>query len=136
MKCDVAVCAVFDDIERYAPGFKTSVVGRDILTPPDLERIFALTGGVNWALTHSYQPPRFRRHNPALRLDVPRIPRNKSEEVQHFWKTGKYNILAAFSIFYLDNAIALATLGILCHNHIVCCMSEPYHCACCMIYVV
>lgn len=36
---------VFDWIEQYAPGFKKSVVGRDILTPPDLERIFGLTGG-------------------------------------------------------------------------------------------
>lgn len=36
---------VFDWVEKYAPGFKSSVVGRDILTPPDLERIFGLTGG-------------------------------------------------------------------------------------------
>ncbi|XP_068807316.1 pyridine nucleotide-disulfide oxidoreductase domain-containing protein 2 isoform X2 [Struthio camelus] len=36
---------VFDCIEAYAPGFKASVVGRDILTPPDLERIFGLPGG-------------------------------------------------------------------------------------------
>ena len=36
---------VFDIIEDYAPGFKASVVGRDILSPPDLERIFGLTGG-------------------------------------------------------------------------------------------
>ncbi|XP_060073027.1 pyridine nucleotide-disulfide oxidoreductase domain-containing protein 2-like [Ylistrum balloti] len=36
---------VFDDIEKYAPGFKASVVGRDILTPPDLEKTFNLTGG-------------------------------------------------------------------------------------------
>ncbi|XP_045424643.1 pyridine nucleotide-disulfide oxidoreductase domain-containing protein 2 [Lemur catta] len=36
---------VFDWIEAYAPGFKASVVGRDILTPPDLERIFGLPGG-------------------------------------------------------------------------------------------
>lgn len=36
---------VFDVIEQYAPGFKASVIGRDILTPPDLERIFGLTGG-------------------------------------------------------------------------------------------
>nr|XP_014346389.1 PREDICTED: pyridine nucleotide-disulfide oxidoreductase domain-containing protein 2 [Latimeria chalumnae] len=36
---------VFDTIEAYAPGFKASVIGRDILTPPDLERIFGLTGG-------------------------------------------------------------------------------------------
>ncbi|KAI8512502.1 Pyridine nucleotide-disulfide oxidoreductase domain-containing protein 2 [Branchiostoma belcheri] len=36
---------VFDNIEDYAPGFKASVVGRDILTPPDLEKTFGLTGG-------------------------------------------------------------------------------------------
>ncbi|XP_004457085.1 pyridine nucleotide-disulfide oxidoreductase domain-containing protein 2 [Dasypus novemcinctus] len=36
---------VFDCIEAYAPGFRRSVVGRDILTPPDLERIFGLPGG-------------------------------------------------------------------------------------------
>ncbi|KAK7479361.1 hypothetical protein BaRGS_00029439, partial [Batillaria attramentaria] len=37
--------SVFDTIERYAPGFKDSVIDRDILSPPDLERIFGLTGG-------------------------------------------------------------------------------------------
>ncbi|XP_061180504.1 pyridine nucleotide-disulfide oxidoreductase domain-containing protein 2-like [Saccostrea echinata] len=36
---------VFDIVEQYAPGFKESVVGRDILTPPDLEQVFGLTGG-------------------------------------------------------------------------------------------
>ncbi|XP_029465970.1 pyridine nucleotide-disulfide oxidoreductase domain-containing protein 2 isoform X2 [Rhinatrema bivittatum] len=36
---------VFDWIEKYAPGFKASVIARDILTPPDLERIFGLSGG-------------------------------------------------------------------------------------------
>lgn len=36
---------VFDTVEQYAPGFKESVIGRDILTPPDLERVFGLTGG-------------------------------------------------------------------------------------------
>ncbi|XP_067858148.1 pyridine nucleotide-disulfide oxidoreductase domain-containing protein 2 [Heptranchias perlo] len=36
---------VFDCIEQYAPGFKASVVGRDILTPPDMEKVFGLTGG-------------------------------------------------------------------------------------------
>ena len=42
---------VFDCIEAYAPGFKASVIGRDILVPPDLERIFGLPGGVGtmWA---------------------------------------------------------------------------------------
>lgn len=37
---------VFDWIEHYAPGFKKSIVGKDILAPPDLEKIFGLTGGV------------------------------------------------------------------------------------------
>ncbi len=36
---------VFAVVEEYAPGFTASVVGRDILTPPDLERTFGLTGG-------------------------------------------------------------------------------------------
>lgn len=36
---------VFDDIEKHAPGFKESVVGREVLSPLDLERIFGLTGG-------------------------------------------------------------------------------------------
>lgn len=36
---------VLDSIEDYAPGFKSSIVGRDILAPYDLENIFGLTGG-------------------------------------------------------------------------------------------
>lgn len=40
------VSTVFDSVEQYAPGFKQSIVGKDILTPPDLEREFGLTGGV------------------------------------------------------------------------------------------
>ena len=35
----------FDTIEEYAPGFSASVVHKDVLLPPDLERIFGLTGG-------------------------------------------------------------------------------------------
>jgi phytoene dehydrogenase-like protein len=35
----------FDVVERYAPGFKDSVIDRQILTPVDLEEKFALTGG-------------------------------------------------------------------------------------------
>ena len=38
---------VFNCIEEYAPGFKQLVVGKEVLTPPDLERIFGLTGGVS-----------------------------------------------------------------------------------------
>lgn len=36
---------VFDSIEKYAPGFTNSIVGKDILTPADLENEFGLTGG-------------------------------------------------------------------------------------------
>jgi phytoene dehydrogenase-like protein len=35
----------FDIVERYAPGFKNSVIDRQILTPVDLEEKFGLTGG-------------------------------------------------------------------------------------------
>lgn len=42
----LSASSAFDWVEQYAPGFKKSVVGRDILAPPDLERIFGLTGGV------------------------------------------------------------------------------------------
>ena len=42
------IVSVFDNIAEYAPGFKDSIAGYDILTPPDLERIFGLTGGVRY----------------------------------------------------------------------------------------
>jgi phytoene dehydrogenase-like protein len=32
-------------VDRYAPGFKASVVGRQALSPFDLEQLFGLTGG-------------------------------------------------------------------------------------------
>ncbi|KAI4298375.1 hypothetical protein L6164_031946 [Bauhinia variegata] len=35
----------FDLIDEYAPGFSSSVIGYDMLTPPDLEREIGLTGG-------------------------------------------------------------------------------------------
>ncbi len=35
----------FDILEEYAPGFKQSVIGRQVLSPLDLERTFNLTGG-------------------------------------------------------------------------------------------
>lgn len=38
---------VFNTIEDYCPGFKKLVVGKEVLTPPDLERVFGLTGGVS-----------------------------------------------------------------------------------------
>ncbi len=34
-----------DTVERYAPGFKASIVGRQALSPFDLEQTFGLTGG-------------------------------------------------------------------------------------------
>lgn len=34
-----------ETVERYAPGFKASIVGRQVLSPLDLEEIFGLTGG-------------------------------------------------------------------------------------------
>ncbi|KAL3849700.1 hypothetical protein ACJIZ3_011582 [Penstemon smallii] len=35
----------FNLIEEYAPGFNSSIIGYDMLTPPDLEREIGLTGG-------------------------------------------------------------------------------------------
>jgi len=37
--------AVIDTIEEYAPGFKASILHRQILTPLDLEETYGLTGG-------------------------------------------------------------------------------------------
>jgi phytoene dehydrogenase-like protein len=36
---------VFDIIEEYAPGFKSQVVHRQVLSPYDLEKRFGITGG-------------------------------------------------------------------------------------------
>jgi phytoene dehydrogenase-like protein len=36
---------MIDTVERYAPGFKAGVLGRQILSPLDLERTFGLVGG-------------------------------------------------------------------------------------------
>eukprot|EP01097_Dermamoeba_algensis_P005032 TRINITY_DN3209_c0_g1_i1.p1 TRINITY_DN3209_c0_g1~~TRINITY_DN3209_c0_g1_i1.p1 ORF type:complete len:313 (-),score=95.30 TRINITY_DN3209_c0_g1_i1:62-961(-) len=36
---------VFNMVEQYAPGFKSSVIGVDALSPVDLESVFGLTGG-------------------------------------------------------------------------------------------
>ena len=38
--------AVFGIIDHYAPNFSSSVIGRDVLSPWDLEQVFGLTGGV------------------------------------------------------------------------------------------
>jgi phytoene dehydrogenase-like protein len=42
---DAVADLMIDTVERYAPGFKASVVGRQALSPLDLEEIFGLTGG-------------------------------------------------------------------------------------------
>ena len=36
---------VFDVVNEYAPNFKSAVIDRQVLAPPDLERVFNLTGG-------------------------------------------------------------------------------------------
>jgi phytoene dehydrogenase-like protein len=36
---------MIDTVERYAPGFKASVLGRQALSPLDLEETFGLIGG-------------------------------------------------------------------------------------------
>jgi len=35
----------FDILEEYAPGFKASVLHRMVITPPDMERLWGITGG-------------------------------------------------------------------------------------------
>ena len=42
---DVFADRVFERVEEVAPGFADSVLHREVLAPPDLERIFGLTGG-------------------------------------------------------------------------------------------
>jgi phytoene dehydrogenase-like protein len=42
---DAVAEVMIDTVERFAPGFKGSVVARTVLSPLDLERDFALTGG-------------------------------------------------------------------------------------------
>ena len=36
---------VFVAVDEYAPGFSDSIIGKEVLSPVDLERIFGLTGG-------------------------------------------------------------------------------------------
>jgi phytoene dehydrogenase-like protein len=42
---DTVADLMIDTVDRYAPGFKASVLGRQALTPLDLEQMFGLTGG-------------------------------------------------------------------------------------------
>lgn len=40
------ILQIFNIVEDYAPGFMGSIVGYEVLPPPDLEEVFGLTGGV------------------------------------------------------------------------------------------
>ncbi len=42
---DTVADLMIDTVERYAPGFKASVIGRQALSPLDLEETFGLVGG-------------------------------------------------------------------------------------------
>jgi len=42
---EVVADLMIDTVERWAPGFKASVLGRQVLSPLDLERVFGLVGG-------------------------------------------------------------------------------------------
>jgi phytoene dehydrogenase-like protein len=42
---EAAADTIFDTVEIFAPGFKATVLGRQILSPLDLERTFGLVGG-------------------------------------------------------------------------------------------
>ncbi len=42
---DEVAALMIDTVDRYAPGFKQSVLGMQALSPLDLERVFGLTGG-------------------------------------------------------------------------------------------
>jgi phytoene dehydrogenase-like protein len=42
---DTVADLMIDTVEQYAPGFKASVLGRQVLSPLDLEETFGLTGG-------------------------------------------------------------------------------------------
>jgi phytoene dehydrogenase-like protein len=42
---DEAVARIFDVVERFAPGFRSSVIAHSALSPADLEGVFGLTEG-------------------------------------------------------------------------------------------
>jgi len=42
---DILADRVFALIDEVAPGFTASVLQREVLAPPDIERVFGLTGG-------------------------------------------------------------------------------------------
>ena len=45
MHRETAADIIIDTVEKYAPGFRASIVGHQIFSPLDLERTFGLTGG-------------------------------------------------------------------------------------------
>ena len=51
---NISPFVVFDCIKEYTPGFCKLVIDKEVLTPPDLERIFGLTGGVRFYLLLPY----------------------------------------------------------------------------------
>jgi len=42
---DAAADIIIDQVEKFAPGFRSSILGRQVLSPLDLERRFGLTRG-------------------------------------------------------------------------------------------
>ncbi|CAJ0590697.1 unnamed protein product [Cylicocyclus nassatus] len=36
---------VFNEIDKYAPNFSSSIIGYEVLSPPDIEKVFGLIGG-------------------------------------------------------------------------------------------
>jgi phytoene dehydrogenase-like protein len=36
---------IIDDFTEYAPNFRNSIIDYELLTPPDIETVFGLTGG-------------------------------------------------------------------------------------------
>ena len=58
---------IFSLVDQVAPGFSDSVIHRDVLAPPDLERVFGITGG---NIFHGAMTPDrlfFKRPLPGLR---------------------------------------------------------------------
>jgi phytoene dehydrogenase-like protein len=42
---DAVADLMIETVDRYAPGFAASIIGRQVFSPLDLERVFGLTGG-------------------------------------------------------------------------------------------
>lgn len=65
---------IFSVVDEYAPGFSDTIVGYEVLPPPDLERIFGLTGGVSGrhsaARVYCYSPSHLLAWNLSLSLNT------------------------------------------------------------------